>query len=306
MSAGVANDAALLTQDDVRQLQRLSLGSLDALTSGLIGQREGPGRSAGGVEFGESRRYAPGDDLRRLDWHAYGRLRELLVNTTPAQARLFLSILLDTSASMGSPDTGKLVYARRLAALLGTVALLQSDAVQLQVLRDGAAIPGGRLDAAGMLEVLAREAARLPLGHTTQLAASIAHSRTGSEPTGLAVLISDCLVPGADLSAALVQLSRAGRSAVVIQVLDPAEASAGPLGPVELRDTETGRVLRTVITEQIRSRYAERYAAFRVDVERRCRDVGVHYIPAVIDVDPLDLLGAIARAGSLIQPGSLV
>jgi uncharacterized protein (DUF58 family) len=300
-----AGDASLLTQEDVRQLERLSLNSLDALTAGLIGQREGPGRSAGGVEFGEYRRYAPGDDLRRIDWHAYGRLRELLVNTTPAQARLWLSILLDTSASMGAPDADKLFYGRRLAALLGTVALLQSDAVQLQVLRNADAIPGGRLDAAGMIEVLAQEAAKLPLGQTTQLAASIFRSRTGSEPIGLAVLISDCLVPGVDFSAGLEQLRQAGRSAVVMHVLDPAEASAGPVGPVELRDTETGQVVRMVITEQIQARYAERHAAFRADIERRCRTAGVHYIPAVTDVDPLDLLAQIARAGTLIQPGAL-
>jgi uncharacterized protein (DUF58 family) len=300
----MAGEASLLTQDDVRQLERLSLASLDALNSGLTGQREGAGRSAGGVEFAENRRYAPGDDLRRIDWHAYGRLRELLVNTAPAQARLWLSILLDTSASMGSNRAGKLSYGRRLAALLGTVALLRSDAVQLQVISDAGAISGGRLDTSGMLGVLAQEAARLPTGQTTQLAASIARATIYAERTGLVVLISDCLVSGDELAAALEQLTRAARSAVLLHVLDPAEASAGPLGAVELRDSETGRRVRTVVTEQSRSRYAERYAAYRTETERRCRSAGVRYIPAVTDVDPLELLAEIARMGALIRPAS--
>ncbi len=297
-------DPALLSQSDVNQLERLTLGSLDALSTGLTGQREGPGRSSGGVEFAENRRYAPGDDLRRIDWHAYGRLRELLINTAPAQARLWLSILLDTSASMRSPGADKLHYGRRLAALLGTVALLRSDAVQLQVLIDADAVSGGRLDARGMLEALAQAAAQLPTGRRTQLAAGISRAITLTERTGVAVLISDCLVPGPEFSAALVQLNRAARSAVVLHVLDPAEASAGPLGPVELRDSETGQVVRTVVTERIRARYAERYGAFRAETERRCRAAGVRYIPADVRVDPLELLVEIARTGALIQHAS--
>ena len=59
-----------------------------------------------------------------------------------------------------------------------------------------------------------------------------------------------------------------------------------------------------MVTEQSRSRYAERYAAYRIETERRCRSAGVRYIPAVSDVDPLELLAEIARMGALIRPAS--
>ena len=162
-----------------------------------------PARTAAGLEFAEHRRYTPGDDLRRIDWSAYGRLRELLVKTAPSESRMWMSLMIDASRSMDSGEPNKLWYARRLAALLGTIALLRSDSVRVHVLSDGGSVAGGRLDAAGMLSVLAQEIARLPGGTRTELARSVARSRTAGQRTELSVLISDCLVPFADLEGAL-------------------------------------------------------------------------------------------------------
>ena len=222
----MADSAPLLGSDDVRRLERLSIASLHAIEAGLTGQREGPARTASGLEFAEHRRYAPGDDLRRIDWHVYGRLRELLVKTAPSESRIWLSEMIDASRSMDSGDPNKLWYARRFAALLGAVALLRSDSVQVHVLADGGSVAGGRLDAAGMVAVLAQEIARLPAGTATRLSRSVARSRGGGEPTELAVLISDCLVAAADLESALSQLSLTARAAVLVHVLDPQEGRA--------------------------------------------------------------------------------
>src|ERR1700744_6244899 len=172
----MAGDPPLLDTSDVRQLERLSIASLSAIEAGFTGQREGPARTVAGLEFAEHRRYAPGDDLRRLDWSAYGRLRELLVKTAPSESRIWMSLLVDASRSMDAGEPNKLWYARRLAALLGTIALLRSDSVQVHMLADGRSIAGGRLDAAGMLSALAAEIARLPGGTPTELARSIARS----------------------------------------------------------------------------------------------------------------------------------
>src|ERR1700742_3376180 len=192
----MAADPPLLDTSDVRKLERLSIATLRAIEAGFTGQREGAARTAAGLEVAEHRRYAPGDDLRRLDWSAYGRLRELLVKPPRSESRMWLSLMIDASRSMDSGHPNKLWYARRFAALLGTVALLRSDSVQVHVLSDGGSIAGGRLDAAGMLAVLAQEIAQLPAGTGTELARSVARSRAAGERTELGILISDCLVAG--------------------------------------------------------------------------------------------------------------
>src|ERR1700742_4179811 len=100
----MAGEPPLLSNDDVRRLERLSIASLDAIEAGMTGQREGPARTAAGLEFAEHRRYTPGDDLRRIDWNAYGRLRELLIKNSPSESRIWLSLMIDASRSMDSGE----------------------------------------------------------------------------------------------------------------------------------------------------------------------------------------------------------
>jgi uncharacterized protein (DUF58 family) len=297
----MAADPPLLTTGDVRKLERLSLTSLSAIEAGFTGQREGPTRTAAGLEFAEHRRYTPGDDIRRIDWSVYGRMRELLVKTAPSESRIWMSLMIDASRSMDTGEPNKLWYARRLAALLGTVALLRSDSVQVHVLSDGGSVAGGRLDAAGMLSVLTQEIARLPGGTRTELARSVARSRTAGERTEMSVLISDCLVPAGDLDSALGQLAHTARSPVLVHVLDPAEGVAGPTGSIELTDRETGERVRTVVTEQLAERFAERHAEFEARIEEACRKAGVFHVGAPTAVDPLDLLFETARTGRLVR-----
>lgn len=292
----------LLDSGDVRRLQRLSLRTLAALSAALIGQREGRARGAVGVEFAEHRRYVPGDDLRRIDWNAYGRVGELLVKTSPVETRARLVVMLDASASMDGGEPNKLQYGRRLAALLGAIALLRSDSVQAQMLSDGRARGASTLDAPGMLRVLADELQRLPAGTETRLGAAVADARTQGGGGDLVVLISDALVPDDDLQAALRELARAGRFATLLHVLDAADAEAGALGGVRLRDRETGQILTTQITEGVSARYARHYAQFLERVAGLCRAAGVTYVQMPTDADPLELLLARARGAALVVP----
>src|SRR6186997_1412023 len=52
------------------------------------------------VEFADYREYAPGDDLKRLDWRAYARTNRHFVKQYEEESNLRCTILLDASASM--------------------------------------------------------------------------------------------------------------------------------------------------------------------------------------------------------------
>jgi hypothetical protein len=177
-----------------------------------------------------------------------------------------------TGAARWIPATpNKLRYGRRLTALLRAIARLRSDPVRIQMLADGGAATGGLLSSPGLVAALADEIERLPSGTTTELARSVVAATIAGTRVELTVLISDCLVAPADLKAALSRLARTARSAALVQLLDPAEAVAGPLGAAELRDHETGELLRTLVTEELR----ERYARCRADTEAACAAAGV-------------------------------
>ncbi len=104
----------------------------------VSGRHPSPHRGSS-VEFAEYRKYVPGDDLRRLDWRAYGRSDRFFVKEFEADTNLRCCLVIDTSGSMGfgSIGTSKLEYARRIAGTLGHLALEQGDAVGLACVAGG-------------------------------------------------------------------------------------------------------------------------------------------------------------------------
>jgi uncharacterized protein (DUF58 family) len=301
-----AEPRPLLDREDVRALENLSLESLEAIVAGLIGQREAPGRSAG-FEFADYRRYNPGDDVRRIDWNIYARLHELHVRTAPQEASLWLSVLLDASRSMDSGEPSKLRYGRRLAALLGAVALLRGDAVEVHMLSDGESAASGSFDSGGdALGALVSELERLPTGRTTQLKESIRRSARSGWEAEMEVLISDGLVPSEELSDALAELARSARSTTLVHVSDPVASVGQWLGSSLLVDSETGQRRDAMITPEVRERYAERYAQWCRRIEQQCHGRGVRYVRADVTVDPLELLLAGAREQSLVRAAPAV
>ena len=87
------------------------------------------------VEFAEHREYAPGDDLRRLDWKVFGRTDKYYLKQFEEETNLVCHLLLDASESMGyrsdAAPMPKLEYAQRAAAALAYLVLHQQDSVGL-------------------------------------------------------------------------------------------------------------------------------------------------------------------------------
>lgn len=104
------------------------------------------------VEFAQHRPYAPGDDIRRLDWKVFGRTDKLHLKQYQQETNLDLILLVDVSGSMayasplgktGSTSTtpsrktapgktwSKYDHASCLAAALAYLALQQQDRVGL-------------------------------------------------------------------------------------------------------------------------------------------------------------------------------
>lgn len=87
------------------------------------------------IEFAEHREYAPGDDLRYLDWKVFGRTDKFYLKQFEEETNLVCSLVLDTSESMGyqsaAAPMSKLDYARCIAAALAYLVLRQQDSVGL-------------------------------------------------------------------------------------------------------------------------------------------------------------------------------
>src|SRR3954452_15212780 len=79
------------------------------------------------LDFADYREYAPGDDLKRLDWRAYARSNRYFIKRYEEESNLRATVLLDASASMryGRGAMTKFDYAATLAASLAWLCIKQ-------------------------------------------------------------------------------------------------------------------------------------------------------------------------------------
>ena len=127
----------LLTPDTLRSLEQLEVVSRRLLAGRMKGDRLSR-RKGRGSEFVDFRPYAVGDDLRFLDWNLYARLERLFVRLFLEEEDLHVHLLIDVSRSMDFGAPTKLLYAKRVAAALGFVGLVNLDRVAVTAFADRA------------------------------------------------------------------------------------------------------------------------------------------------------------------------
>src|SRR6476659_3720281 len=98
----------------------------------MMGQHKSPFKGTS-VEFVEHRQYYPGDEIRHIDWRAYGKTGKYFIKEFEDETNLRCYLLVDASGSMGyaGKTLSKFDYARYLAASLGYLLLSQRDATGL-------------------------------------------------------------------------------------------------------------------------------------------------------------------------------
>src|SRR5689334_10237756 len=88
------------------------------------------------VEFAEHRQYYPGDEIRHIDWRAYGKTDRYYIKEYEEETNLKAHLLVDASGSMAfrsraGDRLSKFEYAQYIAASLAYLMLHQRDAVGL-------------------------------------------------------------------------------------------------------------------------------------------------------------------------------
>ncbi|NIR28758.1 MAG: DUF58 domain-containing protein [Gammaproteobacteria bacterium] len=237
------------------------------------------------TDFAEHRAYAPGDDVRHVDWRVFARTDRLYVKTYEAQTNADLSIALDVSASMGygSGEVTKLDYARFIAAALAHLASRQRDRVGLATLDadvvEYVAPSGRRRDTVLQALDRARAAGR------GDLARALARLGERLARRGILVVVSDFYAPPQAAAVALDALRVRGHDVIALHVLDPLERDLDLPGPAVLEDLETGE--RLPVTPQGRAQYRALVDAHVAALARACGDRRIDYECFVTD-RPLD------------------
>jgi uncharacterized protein (DUF58 family) len=249
----------------------------------VSGRHPSPHRGSS-VEFAEYRKYVAGDDLRRLDWRAYGRSDRFYVKEFEADTNLRCCFILDTSGSMdyGSRGVTKIAFARRLAGTLGYLALEQGDAVGLACVADGIvrSIPPRRNPAhlRAVFDVL--ENVR-PRGET-HLVPALHELAETIRQRALIVILSDLFVEPEDLRGCFQHLRFRRHDVAVFHLLDPQELGFDFRRPMRFLDMEGGPAIFAEPNE-IAERYQRALGAYRESLQQVVRESAVDYHCVAID-----------------------
>src|SRR5437016_41308 len=200
----MANPQTLLDGAFARRLERLQLVSRKRLVAQGQGDRRSL-RKGSSLEFADYRHYVEGDDPARVDWNIYSRTDTLFVRLYEEEDVLNVHLLVDASRSMDWGEPSKLRYARRIAAVLGYIALNASNRVFIWPLSASVTAYGpawGRGRAGAMLSFLddfkpAQSSTPLVGGINRDQPPDLEQSLASftSRAGGLVVLVSDLLSP---------------------------------------------------------------------------------------------------------------
>ncbi len=232
---------------------------------GPAGERLGSGTGAS-LEFQDRRDYAPGDDLRHLDWRALARTDTLLVRQYREEVLPRLELLVDGSASMGV-DPAKATLAVDLAGVLVEAARAEGYRASVVLLEDTPERVDGELFCDRGLEL----GARAPLIESLRRASGLlAHG-------SLRILVSDLLSPFSPPE--LVRLlARGSGGLALLQVLAGDDLDPPRDRALRLVDAETGEELDLVVDDRLRARYLDRLERLGDALSDECRRHGASLV----------------------------
>ncbi|HUC91239.1 MAG TPA: DUF58 domain-containing protein [Paenibacillus sp.] len=299
-------DPALL-----RKVERMTVAAKSRVRGKMQGKRRS--RTLGSsLEFADYRPYAPGDDIRRLDWNVYGRTGRAYVRQFWDEQEITVTMYVDVSRSMRlaagggasagfggvgadeaeaplAPESSKLAYALRLAACVGYAGLAGEDRVGATGFAEGIASKFASLrgrGSAGRLFAFLAELARFDPsggGYSHPAAGGLDMSKALSLPealprrSGQTWLFTDGLYE-TGIEETLQALLAAGQDVVFVQLLGPEELRPELAGELKLIDSETGSGKEVAIAGGVLRAYRAAVDEHCAGIRRMCAKRGFAYV----------------------------
>ena len=289
----MSDPRALLDPAFVRELEALRRRLQALVQSGASGDRSAR-RRGGSAEFQEHRPYAPGDDLRRVDWSAFARTGEPVLKLFRAEEDTVLRLLVDASASLAFGEPQKLEVARRVAAAIGYLGLANGQRVQVLVARDRTGQSAGRgLERVGVprrgrdsLATLLRDLSEPLASGSADLARALDSTLQQCARPGLLVVLSDFFDAG-PVTRALTRAAAAGHQVALVQIFAREELEPSFDGDFSLVDAETDAALELSMDATAIDAYVTRLAGLIEELRSWARKHRASYVRITND-EPLE------------------
>lgn len=268
-----------LKPEVVAQLANMELRARLVVEGFITGLHKSPYHGFS-VEFTEHRQYMPGDEIKHIDWKAYGKTDRYFIKQFEEETNLKSYILLDASKSMDYSSNGnlrKVEYASYIAAALSYLMVEQRDAVGLTIYDEQVRTSLPPRATKSYLRQLLKELENLKPGNKTGTAESLHYVAEQIKRRGLVIVLSDLFDDPAKVATAFKHFRHKGNEVIVMQVLDPMERSFAFGTDAVFRDMETKEELTTQ-PWHIQKAYQQSMKEFLDYYKKECRENNIDYV----------------------------
>lgn len=273
------SDTPIADPSALAKFGRLELIARLVVEGFIIGQHKSPYKGAS-VEFVEHRQYYPGDEIRHIDWRAYGKTGKYYIKEFEDETNLRCYLIVDASGSMGYGQStiSKFEYARVFAAALGHLLLNQRDAVGLFTFDTGIREVVQPSSSPTSFKRLLDHLEQTETGGETSLSSVVETVIPAIKRRSLVCLFTDGFDDVESLTELLRRLRHAHHEVVLFQIVTPEEEDFPFSRPTQFRNLE--RQGHHVLTDpnKLREHYLEQYQAFCESIIRVCGSVSVDHV----------------------------
>ncbi|MGI9516465.1 MAG: DUF58 domain-containing protein [Pirellulaceae bacterium] len=276
-----------LHPEAIRRIARLEIRARHIVEGFLSGMHRSPyfGQS---IEFLQHRQYAPGDDLRHVDWQVWARQDRLYVKQYEEDTNMRCHLLVDCSGSMlyGEGDLNKYEYGCTVAASLAYLILRQQDAVGGVTfdseVRDRIPVKSKRNHIMSIVKALDVDEPQ----NKTRLDGVFQRVAETYPRRGMMVVVSDLFADPEATLKGLQLLRQRGHDVMVFHILDDDELDFEFNGPTRFEDLESDTWLNCN-PRALREGYMTALDSFLDTMRHGCAKIMADYA-LIRTSDPLD------------------
>ncbi len=267
----------LLNAQTLSKLAGVKLRARAVVDGVLSGLHKSPHQGQS-VEFAEHKEYAPGDEIRHLDWKAFGKFDKYYIKRFEHETNLHAVLVLDGSASMGyqSGALSKLEVAKILCGALAYLLVRQQDAAGLAVVTGEGFKDLPARAAAGHLRLVLDELESVVPWGTTDLFPAADHLAEKISRRSLVAVFSDLFDDRQEALKRILHLRARKNDLAIFQIVDPAELTFPFDDPTLFLSMEDERKIE-VNPREIKQSYLEEFGAFLKSVRTTCAEADVDY-----------------------------
>lgn len=197
-----------------------------------------------GMAFSEVREYAPGDDIRTIDWNVSARMGSTYVKVFEEERELSVMLLVDVSASgnFGSQAQFKRDLITELCAVVAFSAAQNNDKIGVIFFSDKVEkfIPPKK-GKSHILRII-RELLNIEPQHTgTDISLALKYLSNIIKKKSIAFLISDFKDNNTYVDA--LKIANRKHDVVALRINDKLETNIPDVGLIKLKDNETGKLM---------------------------------------------------------------